>query len=169
MTSALKRHRKKNDPVAAVRTGALAAFVLAKILDIALLLPRFSLRARSRLRSVGAPGLVSFVLRRLLTLSPIALVLAFAVFALAVPACYQKASPTRLAALQVKAEPENTSVYVNDSFVATARVLAVKPAPMKPGVKFITLKAPGYFPHDLRVELPSGTTLIEIELRPVPP
>ncbi len=106
---------------------------------------------------------------RISPLSPIALLFAFAFSAFTVAACYQTAAPTRMAALQVKAEPENTSVYVNDRFVGTARVLAVKPEPMKSGVKFITFKAPGYFPHDLRVELPPGTTLIEIELRPVPP
>jgi nickel superoxide dismutase len=44
-------------PVAAASAGALAAFVLGKILAIALLLLRFFLRARSRLRSAFAPGL----------------------------------------------------------------------------------------------------------------
>ena len=106
---------------------------------------------------------------RVPSISYIAFLIGFAFFSLAVAACYQTAAPTRQAALQVKAEPENTSVYVNDRFAGTARVLAVKPAFLKPGVKYLTFKAPGYFPHDLRVELPPGTTLIEIELRPVPP
>jgi len=48
---------------AAARTGALVAFVLGKTLERALLLLRSFLRARSRFRSVGAPGLVSYVLR----------------------------------------------------------------------------------------------------------
>ncbi len=56
-----------NDTVAAARTGALAAHVLGKILEIALLLLRFFLRAHSRLRSVGAPGLVSPILPCLLS------------------------------------------------------------------------------------------------------
>ena len=59
-----RRHRKTNDPVAAAWAGALAAFVLGKILKIALLFLRFFLRAR--LRSADAAGLVSFVLRCLL-------------------------------------------------------------------------------------------------------
>jgi hypothetical protein len=98
-----------------------------------------------------------------------AVAVTFALLAVTAGGCYQTAAPTRMAGLQVKADPENTSVYVNDRFVGTARVLAVKPESMKPGVKFITFKAPGYFPHDLRVELPPGTTVIEIKLRPVPP
>lgn len=99
------------------------------------------------------------------------LVVAVAVVSLLVTtsSCYRSAPRSRMAGLQIKAQPENTSVYVNDRFVGTARVLAVRPKSMKPGVKFITFKAPGYFPHDLRVELPPGTTLIEIELRPLPP
>ncbi len=67
----LRRHRKINDPVAGAWAGALAAFVLGKILEIALLFLRFFLRARSRLRSADAPGLVSFILRCLLKASPV--------------------------------------------------------------------------------------------------
>jgi hypothetical protein len=33
----------------------------------------------------------------------------------------------------------------------------------------ITFTAPGDFPHDLRLELPSGTTAICIKPRPIPP
>jgi hypothetical protein len=84
-------------------------------------------------------------------------------------ACYRTAPPPRMASLRIKAEPANTSVYVDDRFVGTARVLAVKPKAMKPGVRFITFEAPGYFPHDLRLDLAPGTTEIEIKLRPVPP
>jgi hypothetical protein len=69
----------------------------------------------------------------------------------------------------VVAEPNTTSVYVNDRFVGSARLLAVKPAVMRPGVKYVTFTAPGYFPHDIRLELPSGTTSIAIKLRPIPP
>ncbi len=57
----LRRHRKINDPVAAAWAGALAAFVLGKILEIARLLLRVYPRARSRLHSVGAPGLVTIL------------------------------------------------------------------------------------------------------------
>ena len=53
-------------PVAAAPAGALAAFVLGKILAIALLLPRFFLRARSRSRSAFAPGLGNVISSSLL-------------------------------------------------------------------------------------------------------
>ena len=59
----LRRHRKINDPVTAAWAGTLAAFVLGKILEIVPLSPHFFLRARSRLHSADAPGLVSSILR----------------------------------------------------------------------------------------------------------
>jgi hypothetical protein len=36
-------------------------------------------------------------------------------------------------------------------------------------VKYLTFKAPGYFPHDLRLPLPTGETTVRIKLRPIPP
>lgn len=86
-----------------------------------------------------------------------------------VSACGGAPVPTGPASLKVKAEPNTTSVYVNDRFVGSARVLAIKPAVMRPGVKYVTFTAPGHFPHDLRLVLPSGTTSIAIKLRPIPP
>lgn len=73
------------------------------------------------------------------------------------------------AMLRVIAEPANTSVYVNDVFVGSARVLSQRPKSMTPGVKFITFQAPDYFPHDVRLELPAGETAVRIKLRPIPP
>lgn len=72
------------------------------------------------------------------------------------------------ALLRVIAEPETASVYVNDQFVGSARVLATRPKPMPPGVKFITFQAPDYFPHDVRLDLPAGETTVRIKLRPIP-
>jgi hypothetical protein len=48
-------------------------------------------------------------------------------------------------------------------------VLAARPAVLEPGLKFMTFKAPDYFPHDVRVDLPPGTTTIKMKLRPIPP
>jgi hypothetical protein len=73
-----------------------------------------------------------------------------------------------MAYLRVVTVPENTRVYVDDRFVGTGRVLAVNPKGMTPGTRFITFEAPDYFPHDLRVELPPGTTTIQMKLRPIP-
>jgi hypothetical protein len=75
----------------------------------------------------------------------------------------------RLASLRVIAEPKTTTVYVDDQYIGSARVLAVRPKAMTPGVKYVTFKAPDYFPHDVRLDLPAGETTIEMKLRPIPP
>ena len=82
--------------------------------------------------------------------------------------CYGALPPSRVAKLRVVAEPDDTTVYVDDQFVGSARVLAVRPRALRPGVKYITFKAPKHFPHDVRVDLPEGTTTIEMKLRPIP-
>jgi hypothetical protein len=94
------------------------------------------------------------------------LTLVFAATSLA--ACGAAPAAPTPALLKVIAEPPNTSVYVDDNFVGTGRVLAVKPAVIHPGERFITFTATGYFPHDLKLTLPSGTTSINIRLRPIP-
>ena len=83
--------------------------------------------------------------------------------------CYSELPPPRVAKLRVIAKPDTTTVYIDDAYVASARVLAAQPLAIKPGVKYITFKAPDYFPHDVRVDLPPGTTTIEMKLRPIPP
>jgi hypothetical protein len=82
--------------------------------------------------------------------------------------CYGAMPPSRVAKLRVVAAPDDTTVYVDDQFIGSARVLAVQPRALRPGVKFITFKAPKHFPHDVRVDLPEGTTTIEMKLRPIP-
>lgn len=95
-------------------------------------------------------------------------VLALAVFAAFSVGCYSQVPAPRVAKLRVVAEPDDTTVYVDDQFVGSARVLAARPRALKPGVKHITFKAPQHFPHDVRVDLPEGTTTIEMTLRPIP-
>jgi len=73
------------------------------------------------------------------------------------------------AELRVIAEPVSASVQVDECFVGAARVLDKRPAKLSPGPKRITIEAPGYFPHDISVELPPGVTTLNIKLRPVPP
>jgi hypothetical protein len=73
------------------------------------------------------------------------------------------------AELRVLAEPASATVQVNERFVGAARVLDKRPAKLVPGKKLITLEAPGYFPHDLEVDLPAGVTTLNVKLRPVPP
>lgn len=77
-----------------------------------------------------------------------------------------KAAP---AELRVVAEPASATVQVNERFVGAARVLDKRPAKLSQGPKRVTVEAPGYFPHDLEVNLPAGVTTVQIKLRPVPP
>jgi len=83
--------------------------------------------------------------------------------------CMHAPGPPPLAKLRVLAEPETTTVYIDDRYVGSARVLAAKPRSLSPGYKLVTFKAPGYFPHDVRLQLPSGVTTLRMKLRKIPP
>jgi hypothetical protein len=83
--------------------------------------------------------------------------------------CIQSPKRVRMAYLKVVAEPPGTTVYVGDHFIGTAKLLAKQPKALPPGVKFLTFKAHGFFPHDLKLKLPEGDTTVKIKLRAVPP
>jgi hypothetical protein len=68
----------------------------------------------------------------------------------------------------VIADPEIARVEVDDRFIGTARVLAHRPEALAVGTHFVTIAAPGFFPHDVEVDLPAGETRIEISLRAIP-
>ena len=74
-----------------------------------------------------------------------------------------------VALLEIRVEPPEARITVDDRFVATGRVAAEHPIELEPGPHQVTLEATGYFPHDLELDLPSGTTTVEVRLRPVPP
>lgn len=94
---------------------------------------------------------------------------ALALASLATAGCmYSAARPTQ-AELQVIAEPAQARVYIDERFAASARVLARRPRKLRPGRHRLTFQAPGYFPHDVLVDLPPGRTTVRISLRPVPP
>lgn len=95
--------------------------------------------------------------------------IALALCALGASGCYQVPPVVEPALLRVIAEPDEASVYVNDRFAGRARHLAKQPKHMAPGVKYVTVVAPKHFPHDIRLELPSGETELRVKLRPVPP
>jgi hypothetical protein len=95
------------------------------------------------------------------------LLLALAAFAAV--GCMRAAPEAKMAYLKVDAQPPATTVYVSDRFIGSARLLEKQPKALMPGVKYVTFKAPGYFPHDLRLELPKGETVVRIKLRPIPP
>jgi PEGA domain len=70
--------------------------------------------------------------------------------------------------LRVVAEPAGAAVLVNERFIGAARVLDKHPAKLTAGKKRVTFEAPGYFPHDMVVELSPGLTTVKAALRPVP-
>jgi hypothetical protein len=93
----------------------------------------------------------------------------FVLLCISLASCIRPPPPPQLAKLRVLAEPETTTVYVDDRYVGSARVLAAKPRSLSPGMKLVTFKAPGYFPHDVRLDLPSGVTTVRMKLRQIPP
>ena len=94
----------------------------------------------------------------------------FVLGACLVAGCYGSSVQTpRIARLRMVIEPDDARVYANGRFLGSARRLAAEPKELRPGVRYLTIEAPGHFPHDLRVDLPPGTTTIEVALRPVPP
>ncbi|MEY4578374.1 MAG: hypothetical protein RL701_3077 [Pseudomonadota bacterium] len=87
----------------------------------------------------------------------------------AASSCQQAPPPAEVAYLKVAAEPAQTTVYLNDRFIGSAHLLQKQPKVLPSGLKYLTFKAPGYFPHDLRITLPKGETTVTIKLRPIPP
>jgi hypothetical protein len=83
--------------------------------------------------------------------------------------CMTAPPEARVAYLKVVAEPRQTTVYSNDRFMGSAHLLQKQPKALPPGTKYLTFKAPGYFPHDLQIKLPVGETTVKVKLRPIPP
>jgi len=87
----------------------------------------------------------------------------------ALPACGARQPARRRAEVRFLIEPENARVYVEDRFVGAAPVLRRRTESFPAGLRHFTVTAEGYFPHDVEVDLPPGTTTIRLSLRPVPP
>ena len=79
-----------------------------------------------------------------------------------------RASP-KTALLRTVVEPPSAIVQVDEQFAGAARVLDTRPSAQLPGKHRVTVEAPGYFPHDLDVELAVGVTTVQVKLRKVPP
>jgi hypothetical protein len=83
--------------------------------------------------------------------------------------CQHAPPASKVAYLKVVAEPAQTTVYLNDRFIGSAHLLQKQPKVLPSGLKYLSFKAPGFFPHDLRISLPQGETTVKIKLRPIPP
>lgn len=73
------------------------------------------------------------------------------------------------ARLRVIATPADASVYIDGHYFGRATVLSQEPKALAPGAHLMTVQAEDYFPHDMELDLPRGTTTLTIDLRPVPP
>lgn len=89
-------------------------------------------------------------------------------FALLAAGCGLQGVRRTPARLQVVSDPPSARILVNDRLVGTGETLAEAPHETRPGSYRITVEASGYFPHDLELELPAGTTTMQISLRPIP-
>jgi hypothetical protein len=72
------------------------------------------------------------------------------------------------AELRAVVEPSTAIVQVDEKFVGSARVLDKRPASLPPGRHRVTVEAPGYFPHDVEVDLVPGVTTLNLKLRAIP-
>jgi hypothetical protein len=89
---------------------------------------------------------------------------------LACSACGATQKPKQpVAQLRTLVEPATARVEVDEQFVGAARVLAQRPARLSVGRHRVTIEAPGYFPHDLELDLAVGVTKVEVKLRAIPP
>lgn len=99
-----------------------------------------------------------------------AVIVSLALFLLAVAGCGgARSSGGGRAQVRFLIEPDSARVYTDERFVGGARVLAARPPSFRSGPRRFTITADGYFPHDVEVDLPPGTTTIRLSLRPIPP
>ena len=76
-------------------------------------------------------------------------------------------APTR-AQLRVIAVPDTARVDIDERFAGSGRLLSVRPKDLAAGTHHVSVRAPGYFPHDLELELPPGETTVNVSLRAIP-
>lgn len=93
---------------------------------------------------------------------------ALALVSIVTAGCSVELNRTPPVRLRIIAVPETASVYLNEEFLGSARVLAVRPEELPRGHYRLTITAPGYFPHDMMIELAPGTTTVRIKLRAIP-
>ena len=93
----------------------------------------------------------------------------FAAFALlTLSACGGVSTAPTRAQLRVIAVPDTARVDIDERFAGSGRLLNVRPEELSPGSHRVSVSAPGYFPHDLELELPPGETTVRVSLRAIP-
>ncbi len=84
-----------------------------------------------------------------------------------VAACLRR-PPPEPAQLLVVVAPDNATIRIDDRVRGRARTLRRRALALPPGKRYLTISAPGYFPHDEELDLVPGRTRVEIELRRIP-
>lgn len=84
-------------------------------------------------------------------------------------ACEVESAFARRAYLQMQIEPEHARVEIDERPSVSARLIREEPVELSVGKHVVTIRAEGYFPHDLLLDLPSGLTKVEVKLRELPP
>lgn len=86
----------------------------------------------------------------------------------ALSGCGAKQEGQEVAWVAMTIKPQSARVEVDDTFFASATLLAKTPKALSPGPHLVTITAEGYFPHDFPLNLKPGTTRLHITLRKVP-
>ena len=87
---------------------------------------------------------------------------------LVLSACGGVTSPPTRAQLRIISVPDTARVDIDERFAGSGRLLSVRPKDLTPGAHRVSVSAPGYFPHDLELELPAGETTVNVSLRAIP-
>ena len=95
-------------------------------------------------------------------------VLSAALLAAALVGCGAQQHPGEPTRLTVITDPPNTRIRIDDRDVGSARVMQARPPRLTPGRHQVSVEADGYFPHDVELDLPPGTTTLRVQLRPIP-
>ncbi|MDH5491021.1 MAG: PEGA domain-containing protein [Myxococcales bacterium] len=83
--------------------------------------------------------------------------------------CGMQPRRPQVASLRIETEPLAARIYIDGRYMGAGRALSRRPVHLRPGSHQVTIAAPGFFPHDLELDLPVGETRVRAALRPVPP
>lgn len=72
------------------------------------------------------------------------------------------AQPT--VSLRIRGAPLNATVIVDEEALGSLEFVAAHGVALPPGVHFVTVQAPGYFPWDRQVEAKPGSSPIALEV-----
>jgi hypothetical protein len=96
-----------------------------------------------------------------------ALRLAAAMCALAAAACGPAAAP-KTVSMRMAGGPPGASVTVDDTFVGTLEVVALRGVALPPGMHRVSVEAAGHLPWDKVIEAKEGQGPVRLDVKLVP-